>query len=294
MPTFVPKELHETADISRGRFRPRQVLKLALIAVAVGVGIYAALGLIADAVAEHISDETEVRIFGGLSEALDGAEPAPPDLVALFDALRSDPAVHRRLAYRVFVLDEESPNAFALPGGGVGVTTGLLEHVHTRLGRAFVLAHELGHHERRHALKRLGRTLLLAVGLGLVEGSARGTSTPVLGVSEGLLAARFSRAEEAEADAFAVALVGHGVPGNARAEGPPGQGAQSDDQTDELLEFFRWVLCQAPADLRGPLGESGLGELLASHPLTLDRVNAVRAALDLPPVDLPTWCGEGR
>ncbi len=278
MPTFVPRELRETADISRGRFQPRQVLKLTLIALAVGVGAYVALGFLADAVAEHVSDEMEVRVFGDVSDALEGTEPPPEDLLALFDGLWASPRVTRKLDYRLFVLDEEVPNAFALPGGAVGITRGLLEHVHTRVGRAFVLAHELGHHEHRHALRRLGRRLLVALTLGLVQGSAGG-STPVLDLSEGVLAAGYSRAEEAEADAFAVTLVREGSV----------RGAFAD--ADGMLEFFRWVLCGASDDLRGPLGESSASELFASHPLTLDRVNAVRAALGLPAVDLPTFCG---
>ena len=52
------------------------------------------------------------------------------------------------------------PNAFAIPGGGIGLTTGLLEAMLTEEGMAFVLAHELGHHTKRHVLKNFWRAIL--------------------------------------------------------------------------------------------------------------------------------------
>ena len=138
------------------------------------------------------------------------------------------------------------PNAFAWPGGGVGVTPELFELVKTEIGLAFVLAHELGHHELRHTLKRLSRSLLW----GLIA-SIAGSAEPATGSSFlhlGMLAN--SRAQEKEADAFALALV-----------------YQAYGTTDGVSEFFE--LMQA---------EEGwaFSSFHRTHPLSGDRLKFIQ------------------
>lgn len=73
-----------------------------------------------------------------------------------------------------FVLFEnEQPNAFALPGGKVGVYTGILEITKDDNGLAAVLAHEVGHVAARHGGERISQQMALA---GLATGLAIGLS----------------------------------------------------------------------------------------------------------------------
>ena len=67
--------------------------------------------------------------------------------------------------YRVFVND--SPNAFVLPGGRVGVNTGLFKVVQNDDQLAAVLGHEIAHNQYNHAAQRSTRTGLAQLGLGL-------------------------------------------------------------------------------------------------------------------------------
>ena len=62
--------------------------------------------------------------------------------------------------YRVFVLNDYSPNAFALPGGVVLVTKGLLSTMQSESELVSVLAHELGHVERGHCFDAVKYELL--------------------------------------------------------------------------------------------------------------------------------------
>lgn len=62
--------------------------------------------------------------------------------------------------YRVFVLNNYSPNAFALPGGVILVTKGLLETMQSESELVSVLAHELGHIERGHCFDAVKYELL--------------------------------------------------------------------------------------------------------------------------------------
>ena len=97
-------------------------------------------------------------------------------------------------------------NAVALPGGFIFVTRGLLDACdRDRDELAFVLAHEIGHVVRGHALERLaGRSALAAVirvlpAAGLLGGLAGRTG-------RALLESSYSRAQEQEADAFGMRL----------------------------------------------------------------------------------------
>ena len=112
--------------------------------------------------------------------------------------------------YRVFV--DESPNAFVLPGGRVGVNTGLFKVVQNDDQLAAVLGHEIAHNQYNHAAQRSTRTGIAQLGLTL---GARifGRNDPELanriarygsaGAQLGFLLP-FSRRQELEADRLGV------------------------------------------------------------------------------------------
>ncbi len=129
-------------------------------------------------------------------------------------------AVGRRLAavsdrpegpWSFEIADSPEPNAFALPGGYVYVTRGLLELVNSEDELAGVLGHEIGHVTARHSVKRVSAGVLTSpvaiasaiagAGVGIVSPFLRdvvqGTGSLVTG---GLVLAPFSRAQENEAD----------------------------------------------------------------------------------------------
>ncbi len=80
-------------------------------------------------------------------------------------------AERKDLRYRFNIVEEEEPNAFALPGGPVYVTTGLMALVKSDDELGSVLGHEVGHIAARHIVKRIQG----AVGLQLLEILAAGT-----------------------------------------------------------------------------------------------------------------------
>jgi predicted Zn-dependent protease len=104
------------------------------------------------------------------------------------------------------VLAEEC-NAFALPGGYVFVTRGVLELCRgNRDECAFVLGHEMAHVLRRHAIDRVMASSMLnaAVGRLSIAGGVLGRS--VAGLAATLLQQGYSRDQELEADALGVRL----------------------------------------------------------------------------------------
>jgi predicted Zn-dependent protease len=104
------------------------------------------------------------------------------------------------------VFDSKQLNAFALPGGKIGVYRGMLEFTGGDAAQlATVLAHEVGHVTADHAAERLGTSQLSGVGaaaLGIVlEAYGIPAGAQASGLAADLLVARpFSRGQELEAD----------------------------------------------------------------------------------------------
>lgn len=65
------------------------------------------------------------------------------------------------------VLDDPTVNAFALPGGPIFVTRGILTHMNSEAELAAVLGHEIGHVTARHSASQITRAQLSQLGLGL-------------------------------------------------------------------------------------------------------------------------------
>jgi len=107
---------------------------------------------------------------------------------------------NNQLQYKFYLLEERIPNAFALPGGHVVVTTRLLEMSERPEEIAGVVAHELAHVTQKHGFRKIiasaGPYLIFKVFLGNSSGAL-----PILGESSELLVRQsFSQEYELEAD----------------------------------------------------------------------------------------------
>ncbi|MBX6321399.1 MAG: M48 family metallopeptidase [Rhodospirillaceae bacterium] len=105
------------------------------------------------------------------------------------------------LDWRFVLIDDDTPNAFALPGGFVGVNRGLFKLVDSDAELAAVLGHEIGHVAARHHAERLSRQALVETGLSAVSGQVSPQLAPLLAQAATLgVVLPFSREQEAEAD----------------------------------------------------------------------------------------------
>lgn len=113
---------------------------------------------------------------------------------------------NRQWTYAVF--DDETPNAFVLPSGHMGVTTGLLRLARNDDQLATVIGHEVAHVVGRHAAERTSTSSLTQLALGALQSGAGDYGQAVgafggIGAQLGVLLP-FSRKHELEADRLGV------------------------------------------------------------------------------------------
>jgi predicted Zn-dependent protease len=117
--------------------------------------------------------------------------------------------------WEVLVFRDSSANAFALPGGKIGVHTGLLRVARTDAQLAAVIGHEIGHVLARHGSERVSENLVAQLGLqatasilGEKNSARRGLLLAALGVGAqvGVLLPH-SRTQESEADWIGLRLM---------------------------------------------------------------------------------------
>ncbi|HSE96675.1 MAG TPA: M48 family metallopeptidase [Blastocatellia bacterium] len=116
------------------------------------------------------------------------------------------------LPWRFRVIERRDVNAFALPGGYIYVTSGLLRAARSEHEIAGVLAHEVTHVTLRHGTNQASRAMLAQMPLQLIGGlMGRGVGSMLtqLGIGFGLnaLFLRYSRGAETQADVGAVQLM---------------------------------------------------------------------------------------
>jgi predicted Zn-dependent protease len=100
------------------------------------------------------------------------------------------------------VLDDPTVNAFALPGGFIYVTRGILTHMSSEAELAGVLGHEIGHVTARHSVNQMSRAQLAQIGLvaGMLIKPELQQYAGLASQSLGLLFLKFGRDDEREAD----------------------------------------------------------------------------------------------
>jgi len=106
------------------------------------------------------------------------------------------------------VFENDEPNAFALPGGKVGVYAGLFRVAKNDAQLATVLAHEVGHAIARHGAERMSHGVLAQLG-GVAVGAAVGPAYADLAAQAAtfVIILPYSRTQESEADEIGLMLM---------------------------------------------------------------------------------------
>ncbi|MCJ7595589.1 MAG: M48 family metalloprotease, partial [Desulfobacterales bacterium] len=165
---------------------------------------------------------------------------------------------HRpNLPYQFKILDTSVVNAFAVPGGYIYFTRGILASLNSEAELAGVMGHEIGHVTARHSAEKYSRAQLAGIGLGLgsiFSDTFRALSDfAQLGV--GMFFLKFSRDNERQADDLGVEYA-----------------SRAGYDASQLAHFFETLEKMNPGSDR-----SGLPGWFSTHPNPENRVQAVRA-----------------
>lgn len=190
---------------------PRASVTLALSFLAVGSGC----------AVNPVTHRPQVMLVSEAQEKQLGQQ-ADPDIVAQYGVIEdqrlSDYATgigqrlvdvsHRKeLAFTFRVLDDPVVNAFALPGGYVYVTRGILAYLGSEAALAGVMGHEVGHVTARHGAQRMTKQMIVGVGLGaigLLSERLAGTLGTIGNAAATLVLLKYSRDDERQADQLGV------------------------------------------------------------------------------------------
>jgi predicted Zn-dependent protease len=160
------------------------------------------------------------------------------------------------LAYNIQVLDSPVVNAFAVPGGYVYLTRGILAYINDEAELAGVVAHEIGHIAARHSAQQYSKAQFAQLGLGLGSVLSK-TFRKYAGAAQagvGLLFLSFSRSDEREADALGVEY-----------------SAKAGYDANHMANLFVSLERLNPGE-----GQSGLPAWFSSHPNPENRIAAIK------------------
>jgi len=157
---------------------------------------------------------------------------------------------------------DKEANAFCLPGGKVGIFTGILKYTKDEAGLATVISHEVAHALARHAGERMSQSMLAqagGLGLGVALGGAGSVANQAimqgysLGTQLGLLLP-YSRTQEYEADHIGLILM-------AKAGYDPAQ----------ALEFWKRMMAKDKG--------AKMTQFMSTHPNDANRLREIQAFL---------------
>ena len=105
------------------------------------------------------------------------------------------------LPYEFIVLNNDVPNAWALPGGKIAINRGLLILLEDEAQLAAVLGHEVVHAAARHGASQMSQGMLLQLGTQVLDqASGNSAYSQIAGIGASAIQARYGRSQELEAD----------------------------------------------------------------------------------------------
>ncbi len=162
------------------------------------------------------------------------------------------------ISYQFFLLDSPVVNAFALPGGYIYLTRGVMALAGSEAEIAAVLGHEAGHVTARHSAERYSQSMATNIGASILSAAIDSSGvTQALGVGSNLYLKSYSRSQENQADTLGIRYL-----------------ARAGYDTGAMTDFL--VNLQADSSLESKIEGSSpnvRNTFFSTHPATAERVN---------------------
>ena len=179
------------------------------------------LGLVQGCSKNPVTGENELILISEEQEIAMGLQ-AAPEFEKQFGGAIDDPLLQeyvkwvggnvaavcdRPLKYEFVAVNSDVPNAFALPGGQIFITAGLMRLMSNERQLAAVLGHEVGHVAAKHNVKglqrQIGASILVEIA-GAMGGEDGGSSKQAAEVVAAMTVSRYSRDDEYQADGLGI------------------------------------------------------------------------------------------
>ena len=251
----------------------------AVVALGLALAAAAPLALGGCSVNPATGEEQFTALMSPEEERRIGAQ-EHPRLVNALGGLYDDPALQRYVAalgkrvqqtteqpeppFTFVVLDSPEANAFALPGGYIHVTRGLMALANDEAELAGVIAHEIGHVTARHSAERYSHGVVAGLGAALlgavIDSDGDSDFAPL---AAGAYVKGYSRAQELQADMLGVRYL-----------------SRSGYDATAMSSFLETMGAETALQrmMAGARGEEASPGLFASHPRTTDRVRKAAEA----------------
>ena len=183
----------------------------------------------------------------------------PPEeeerLQNIFDRLVAACGRRNELEFSLTVVEDETVNAFALPGGYIFVHTGLLAYVESDGELAGGLGHEIAHVDRKHSMSAIKRQLGMALLFQIFFSDASEEIAKIGNLAINLTQLGYGREAEYEADRYGVYFM-----------------EKAGYSREEILNFWRRLVEET-----GGGEDPALLQLFSTHPPTSERIKRIEA-----------------
>ena len=258
-------------QVTRGNFTRRQMLWL--MAMAGG-------GVVTGCAVNPVTGQRQFMVMSPAEEVALDQEQSPHQLSADYGTVRDqglrqyisgvgkgvgDNSHRPEMPYSYNALNANYINAYAFPGGTIGITRGILLEMESEAELAALIGHEVAHVSARHTAQRMSKstvTGLVVAGLGVALATQMDDSRAALamglgGIATGALLARYSRVDERQADNLGLEYMtraGHNPQGMV-----------------DLMDMLRAQNSRQP---------SMLEQMFSSHPMSEERYQTTKRAAD--------------
>lgn len=148
--------------------------------------------------------DTEIQLGASIAENFKQTEEVNEESSKLVNQLLDSLHVKEAYPIQITVINSETVNAFALPGGQIFVYSGIIDKMKNYNELVALLSHEITHVTHQHSLKSLGRSAATSIFISGLFGDISGISAGILDQASQLKQLRYSRELETEADQHGV------------------------------------------------------------------------------------------
>lgn len=244
MSIYVPKTDGEgiNSPLKQTPIRDATILVVGFLSVI--LVLYFSIGYVTEKTLSHINIETEIKFFSKFSDI--ETIKTSSELEKLYQRAQN----HIQFPLKIGIACDDTPNAFALPGGKILITKGLLDNIQSENGLMFIIGHEIGHFVNRDHLQGFGRQLTMTAVLSLF---GLGSEASGLFNLSKIPLRSYQRNQELEADAYGLELL-----------------EKTYGHIDGADEFFEHISKKESA------AEKVLAQFISTHPPSDERTRLIK------------------